>query len=97
MLILQQVDLHITNVHYFLVELDGHNEEKDEQVRAHLRANGFARDIDTKQGCCAGCDCASNELWVQSRFRARKEERGGAAHSRQRRYNYGTGVKCGVA
>ena len=89
--VLQQIDLQVTNIHYLLVELDGHNAEKDELVRAHLRAAGFTRDIDTMKGCCAGCDCASNELWKGGSFSQRKAMRAGQL----RRYNYGTGIQCG--
>lgn len=39
--VLRTVDLRVTNVRVFLVEMDGYDGAKDEAVRRHLRAHGF--------------------------------------------------------
>ena len=84
----------MTNVHYVLVELDGNDAAKDERVRELLKLNGFRpAGIDTKDGCCPTCDCASNELFVHPQFAARKAARE-ASLGAVRHYHYGTGVRC---
>lgn len=90
--VLESIDLKVTNVHYFLIELDGHNAAKDEAVRAHLTARGFVKSaINPMDGCCGGCDCAANTLFENLDFAARKSAR---PHPAPHHHVDGTGIRC---
>lgn len=95
LLVLKTVDLSVTNVHFFLIELDGSNKEKDAALRAHLSAAGFVKNpLLLRDGCTprSPLGCMPNELWENKEYAARKRAREAAAPTRL--YHYGTGVRC---
>jgi hypothetical protein len=88
-LVLGTLDLAATNIEYVLVELDGHNPAKDAEVRRILAGGGFLpAAVNPRDGCCKGCSCTANELFVNPEFAARK------GHAPPLRYKYGTAVAC---
>jgi FkbM family methyltransferase len=96
-IVLRTVDWAVTNAEFVLVEMDGHNPDKDADVRAQLAAAGFAvHPINMKEGCSPGAAfCADNVLFVNPRFEERRAARAAAAGANATQlYQYGTGKRC---
>jgi FkbM family methyltransferase len=89
-LVLQTIDFAVTNIRVIVIELDGHDKEKDERCRALLRAAGFvATPTSPRSACRPGEDCTSNDAFIQPGFAARK-----AARRQPLTYVPGTGTRC---
>lgn len=63
--VLETMDWSIT-VTAWIVELDGHDKEKDRRARNILLKHGYVKaGWDIRKFCCMGCDCAVNEVFEQ--------------------------------
>jgi hypothetical protein len=95
LLVLETIDLAVTNIEFALVELSGYNPPKDAAVRALLAAAGFVNStIDPMKGCPNPLNgCMRNALFVNPQFAARKAARD-ASMPPPPHLAWGTGVQC---
>ena len=96
--VLTTVNFNLTNIHVIVVELDGGNATKDQQVRDHLIDHGFknaASELGSiRDACLPGGDCTINEVFINHRFNARKVENSKKRKSLPKHFSYGTGMTC---
>jgi FkbM family methyltransferase len=90
--VLKTLDFSVTNIRVILVELDGSNKEKDDEVRSIILSHGF---FIPKGSIKIECQkrrprrmksCMANEVFINPHFNSRKRPK--------QNYHYGTGIKC---
>src|SRR5438132_626603 len=85
--VLQTIDFNVTNVHYLMTELDSHD-PNSAALQSLILASGFIRsEINMKEGCLQGGDCADNLLFVNPLFEQRRR-------GNMPLYQMGTGMRC---
>eukprot|EP01031_Cornospumella_fuschlensis_P024190 gene24190-29259_t len=96
--VLQTINFNVTNFRVIVVENDGHNPKKDDEVRALLKEKGFVNAEPTHGNIrdrCAnprGYGCPSNEVYLNPNFDAVKMSRKKTSAN----YRYGTSTKCTI-
>lgn len=90
LMVLETIDFSVTNIRVIVIELDGHDKAKDDQVRTLLRAAGFeSTPTSPRSACRPGEDCTANDGFINPRFAQRKDARRQVLH-----YAPGTGTRC---
>ena len=93
--VLSTLDLSVTNIEVIVVELDGGDPGRDQQIRDFLAAHGFenaaSRHGSIRNACEPGGDCTMNEVFINPNFHSRKSSDGRRTPSF---FSYGTGVPC---
>jgi FkbM family methyltransferase len=89
--VLKTLDFQATNIRVIIVEVDGHNKEKDEKVRSLILSNDFIIPSIMKNGTNITINNKKsrgmkNEVFINPYFESRKTHR--------QLYREGTGVRC---
>ena len=86
--VLETLDFGVTNIRVLVVELDGHNPEKDDKVRSLMISKGFKTPVMSIRNACRNKEkeCMRNEVFINPNYDSRK--------TAKTYYHYGTGVKC---
>ena len=91
LVVLETINFAVTNIRVLVIELDGSNEAKDEQVRKLVLAQGFTTMKDRIREECGYKlrGCTKNEVFINPNFVTKKSSRKPKDY-----YHFGTGVKC---
>ncbi len=96
--VLSTLDLSVTNIEVIVVELDGGNLDRDQQVRDLLTGLGFENAAlkhgSIRDACVPGGDCTVNEVFINPNFQNRKLQRAVSLGHSASLFSYGTGVSC---
>ena len=86
--VLETLDFGVTNIRVLVVELDGHNLEKDQKIRSLMLSKGFEKPALSIRNACKNKEkeCMKNEVFINPNYDSRK--------TAKTYYHYGTGVKC---
>jgi FkbM family methyltransferase len=88
--VLKTINFHVTNVRVLVVELDGREPSRDEEIRKFLLSHGFAAALEShgniRDRCGPRSHCVKNEVFINPQYDSRKRPR--------QFYQGGTSVKC---